>query len=163
MKVDAELSEGAAELGGLTLAGELFFEGPVGIVADEDSAAIAVESQGDAAAAEQAVEQVEIAGGSFGGEELSGEDFAGGVVLQAESGEEGAAAFEPIVRASSGSGAPSAQPPGANRGGGTARRPQAGKKSLLWKVRQTHRTSTLHFVLAPTHRQPRQRRAVGRP
>ena len=149
MKVDAELSEGAAELGGLTLAGELFFEGPVGIVADEDSAAIAVESQGDAAAAEQAVEQVEIAGGGFGGEELSGK--------------KGAAAFEPIVRASSGSGAPSAQPAGANRGGGTARRPQAGKKSLLWKVRQTHRTSTLHFVLAPTHRQPRQRRAVGRP
>ena len=39
----------------------------------------------------------EIAGGGFGGKELGGEDFSGGVVLQAESGEARAAAFEPVM------------------------------------------------------------------
>lgn len=39
-----------------------------------------------------------MAEGRFGGKELGGEDFAGSVVLQAESGEPWAAAFEPVVR-----------------------------------------------------------------
>lgn len=43
-------------------------------------------------------EQGEIAGGGFGGEELSREDFSGGIVLQAEGGETRAATFQPIVR-----------------------------------------------------------------
>ncbi len=58
---------------------------------------IAIEGERDTAAAQQVAEQGEIAGGGFGGEELSGEDFAGGVVLQAEGSEARAAAFEPIV------------------------------------------------------------------
>ena len=94
---DAELLEGAAELSGLLAAGELFFDRPVVVIANEDAAAIAVEGHRDAAAAEQALEQVEIALGGFRGEELGGEDFAGGVVLKAESGKQGAAAFEPVV------------------------------------------------------------------
>jgi hypothetical protein len=43
---NAELFEGATELGGLTFSGELLFDGPVIIVADEDTAAISVKSQG---------------------------------------------------------------------------------------------------------------------
>jgi len=42
-------------------------------------------------------EQREIASGGFGGEELSGEDFTGGIVLQAEGGETRAAAFQPVM------------------------------------------------------------------
>src|SRR5713226_1582818 len=91
--------ECAAELGRLTLAGKFFFQRPVGIVSDEDTAAVAVESRGDAEAAEQALEQAEIALGGFCGEELGREDFAGGIVLQAQSGEARAAAFEPVVGA----------------------------------------------------------------
>ena len=49
---DAELCQGAAELSGLALAGELFLDGPVVIVANEDAAAIAVEGEGDTVAAQ---------------------------------------------------------------------------------------------------------------
>ena len=86
---DAELFEGAAELGGLAFSGELFLDRPEVVVADEDAAVIAVESERDAVAAQQLAEQGEIADGGFGGEELSGQDFSGGIVLQAESGEPG--------------------------------------------------------------------------
>src|ERR1039457_1878402 len=95
---DAELIESAAELGGLTLSGELFFHRPEVVVADEDATVIAVEGERDATAAQQLAEQEEIAGGGFGGKELGGEDFTGGIVLQAEGGESRAAAFEPIMR-----------------------------------------------------------------
>jgi hypothetical protein len=44
--------EGAAELGGLPFACELFLEGPMVVVADEDTIAIAVEGQGNAEAGE---------------------------------------------------------------------------------------------------------------
>ncbi|MGA8408575.1 MAG: hypothetical protein WB680_15475, partial [Candidatus Acidiferrales bacterium] len=89
--------QSAAELGGLALAGELFVDGAVLVVADKDAAAIAVESEGDAVTTQEALEQVEIALGGFCGEELSGEDFAGGVVLHTQSGKQRAAALEPIV------------------------------------------------------------------
>ena len=49
---DAELFESATELSGLALAGELFVDGPVIVVASEDAAAIAVEGDGDAVAAQ---------------------------------------------------------------------------------------------------------------
>ena len=94
---DAELLESAAELSGLALAGELFVDRPVIVVADEDAAAIAVEGDGDAVAAQEALQQAEIALGGFRGEELGGEDFAGSIVLHAQSGEQGAATFEPVV------------------------------------------------------------------
>ncbi len=95
---DAELIEGAAELSGLTFSGELFFDRPEVVVADEDAAVIAVEGERDTAVPQQLTEQGEISGGGFGGEELSGQDFSGGIVLQAEGGETRAATFEPIVR-----------------------------------------------------------------
>jgi hypothetical protein len=78
--------------------GELLVDGPVRVVASEDAAAIAIEGDGDAVAAQQAVQQSEIALGSFRGEELSGQDFAGRIVLHAQSGEQRAATFEPVVR-----------------------------------------------------------------
>ncbi len=58
----------------------------------------AVEGGGHAEAAEQALEQVEIAFGGFGEEKLGRQDFAGGVVLHAENGEARAAALQPVVR-----------------------------------------------------------------
>ena len=95
---DAELFQSATELSGLALAGELLVDGPVLVVASEDAAAIAVEGDGNTVAAQQALQQSEIALGSFRGEELGGQDFAGSVVLHAQSGEQGAATFEPVVR-----------------------------------------------------------------
>jgi hypothetical protein len=44
------------------------------------------------------LQQAEVALGSFRGEELRGQDLAGGVVLHAESGELRAAVLEPVVR-----------------------------------------------------------------
>src|SRR5712692_2027503 len=96
---NAEFGEGAAELRGLALAGEFFFDRPVRIVSDEDAAAVAVEGRGDAEATKQALEQVEVTFGGFREEELGGQDLAGGIVLHAQSGENRTAAFQPIVRA----------------------------------------------------------------
>src|SRR5258705_1708681 len=72
---------------------------PVVIVADEDAAVIAVKSQRHAETAQQLAQQAEIAKRGFRREELCGQDFPGGVILHAESGELRAASFEPIVRA----------------------------------------------------------------
>src|ERR1039457_3955521 len=94
---DAELLQRASELGGLTFSGELFFHRPEVGVAYEDAAVIAIEGEWDTAVTQQLAEQGEIAGGGFGGKELSGEDFTGSIVLQAERSEARAAAFEPIV------------------------------------------------------------------
>ena len=96
---DAEFAEGAAELRGLALAVEFFLERPVGIVTHEDAAAIAVKGRGHAEASKQALQQVEIAFGRFREEELSGKNFAGGIILHAEKGEARTAACEPVVRA----------------------------------------------------------------
>ena len=92
------LSEGAAGLSGLVLAGELFVERPVVVVASKDATTMAVEGNGNAIAAQEALEQVEIALGGFRGEKLRSEDFTGSVILHAESGEQRPAALEPIVR-----------------------------------------------------------------
>src|SRR5258708_14779388 len=96
---DAELFQGATELSGVAFSGELFVDRPEVVVADEDAAVIPVKSERYAVAAEHLFQQAEIAEGSFRGEELCSQDFAGGIVLHAESGESGAAAFEPVVRA----------------------------------------------------------------
>jgi hypothetical protein len=95
---DAELIECAAELGGLALSGEFFFDRPVVVVADEDATAISVEGDGNAQATEQTLEEAEISLGGLGGEELGGENFTGGIILHAESREMRTATFEPVVR-----------------------------------------------------------------
>jgi len=64
-----------------------------------DAAALAIEGRGDTEAMEQALEQSEIALCGFCGEELGGQDFAGGIVLHAQSDEAGATVFEPVMRA----------------------------------------------------------------
>ena len=90
--------ESASELGGRLFSGELFGEGPVGIVALEDGVTIAVETERDAVGGDHGVQGAEIADGIFGFElEVSGEDLAGGVVLKADESEHRAAAFEPVV------------------------------------------------------------------
>jgi hypothetical protein len=74
---DAELLESATELGGFAATGELFFDGPVIVVANEDAVAIPVETERYPEATQQAVEQAEIATRAFGGEEFGDENFAG--------------------------------------------------------------------------------------
>src|SRR5271169_1494817 len=96
---DAELLEGAAELGWLAATGELFFERPVIVVTDEDAVAVAIEADRNTMAAQQAAEQAKIAASIFGGEEFGDRDFARGVVQEAEQGKLWAAVFEPRVGA----------------------------------------------------------------
>ena len=93
----AEFGKGATELRGLALASEFFLERPVGIVTHEDAAAIAVKGRGHAEAAQQALQQVEIAFSGFREEELSGQDLAGGIILHAKQGEARTAGCEPVV------------------------------------------------------------------
>lgn len=52
-------------------------------------------------AAQQMAKQAEIADSGLGRKELRGQEFTGGFVLQSESGESRAAAFEPAVWAAS--------------------------------------------------------------
>ena len=96
---DAELLESAAELRGLAATGELFLEAPVIVIANEDAVAIPVETEGDAEAAEQALEQAKIAARIFGREKFGDQNFAGGVVEKAEQGKLWAAIFEPAMQA----------------------------------------------------------------
>jgi hypothetical protein len=96
---DAQLLQRAAELGGLAFSGELFIHRPEIVIADEDAAVVTVKSQWHAEAVQQLAEQAEIAKRGFRRKELRGQDFAGGIVLHAESRELRATAFEPVVRA----------------------------------------------------------------
>src|SRR6202035_4611702 len=96
---DAELLECAAELRGFPATCELFFPRPVIVVANEDAMTIAVETERDAEAAQQAAEQAEIATCVFGGEEFGDRDFASGIVEEAEQGQLRAAIFQPAVKA----------------------------------------------------------------
>ena len=77
---DAQLLQGAAELRGLTFAGELFFHRPEVVVANEDAAVVAVKGERSAVAAQQLAKQAEIAERGLGRKELGGQDFTGGVV-----------------------------------------------------------------------------------
>ena len=96
---DAELIQSAAELRGFPAARQLFFHGPMIIVANQDAVAVAVETEGDAETAQQAAEQAEIAAGVFGEEEFGDGDFAGGVVEEAEQGKLRAAILQPAMKA----------------------------------------------------------------
>jgi hypothetical protein len=96
---DAELLQSATELRGLAFSRALLFERPDVVVADEDAAVIAVESQGHAEARQHETKQAQLAEGGFGEKELRGEDFSGGMVLHAEGGEARAASLEPVVGA----------------------------------------------------------------
>src|SRR5208282_713172 len=88
------------QLGRSLFSGELFGEGPMGIVALEDGVAVAVEAERDAMSGDHEVRGAEIAESVFGFElEVSGEDAAGGVVLKADEREFGTAPLEPIVTA----------------------------------------------------------------
>jgi hypothetical protein len=98
--LDAEFLQGTAELGGSLFSGELFGEGPMGIVALEDGVAIVVEAEGSAVGSDHGVESAQIADGIFRFElEVSGQDLAGGVVLKTDESERGFTALEPIVAA----------------------------------------------------------------
>src|ERR1700732_2961904 len=87
-------------MGGALFSGELFGQGPVGIIALEDAVAVAVEAERHPVSGDHGVHSAEIAESIFGFElEVSGKDLAGGVILKADEGELGAAAFEPIMAA----------------------------------------------------------------
>ena len=81
MKVTPSCCESAAELSGLALAGELFFDGPVIVVANEDAAAIAVEGEGDAEAAQAGFG----AGGNSLGRFPRGKNWAARILPEASS------------------------------------------------------------------------------
>src|SRR2546423_659736 len=67
-------------------------------VALEDAVAIAVEAEGHAVSGNYGAQGAEIADGIFGFElEVSGQDLAGGIVLEADQRELWTAAFEPVV------------------------------------------------------------------
>jgi len=78
---------------------KLFFDRPVVVVTHEDSVLVPIETEGDAVAAQQVAQQVEIPASIFGGKELSNGNLAGGVVQEAEEGELWAAIFEPAMKA----------------------------------------------------------------
>ena len=87
-------------MGGALFAGELFGQGPMGIVALEDAVAIAVEAEGDAVSYDHSLHSAEITQSVFRFQlKVSGQDLAGGVVLKADEGELGATAFQPIMTA----------------------------------------------------------------
>jgi hypothetical protein len=71
----------------LAFPGKLFFDRPVVVVTYEDSVLVPIETEGDAVAAQQVAQQVEIPASILGGKELSNGNLAGGVVQEAEEGE----------------------------------------------------------------------------
>src|SRR5213593_92475 len=81
---DAEVLQDAAEVGRPLRAGELFLERPVGVVADEEVEAVAVEGERQAVLGEELVEQGGVAMDVFGGAEVQGEDLRGRIVDGAE-------------------------------------------------------------------------------
>jgi hypothetical protein len=94
------LLERPSELGGGLFSGELFGQAPVGIVALEDAVAVAIEAERDAVSGDHGAQSAEIAEGIFGfALEVSGQDLSGGVVLQADERELGAAALKPVMTA----------------------------------------------------------------
>src|SRR5664280_1022699 len=98
--LNAEFLERPSQLGGSLFSGELFGQGPVGIVALEDAVAVVVEAERDAMSGDHGAESAEIAERIFGFElEVSGQDLAGGVILKGDERELGAAALEPVMTA----------------------------------------------------------------
>ena len=71
------------------------------VVADEDAVAVAVEAERNTVAAQHATEQAKIAARIFGGEEFGHQNFASGVVKEAEQGKLRAMLFEPGCRLAS--------------------------------------------------------------
>lgn len=96
---DAELRKSATKLGRLAFPRELFFDRPVVVVTHEDSVLVPIETEGDAVAAQQVAQQVEIPASIFRGKELGNGNLARGVVKEAEEGELWAAIFEPAMKA----------------------------------------------------------------
>jgi hypothetical protein len=83
--LNAEFCQGASEMSGGLLTGELFGDGPVRIVALEDAVAIAVKTERDAVGGNQGAQGAQIAEGVFGFElKMSGQDLLGGVVLKTD-------------------------------------------------------------------------------
>ena len=92
---DAEVPQDLAELGRMLGALELFLEAPVGIIADKDAEAIAVERHGQAVPLAQLVQQGEIAVEILRGAEVQGQDGARRIVDGAEE-QAGRAGAEPV-------------------------------------------------------------------
>ena len=128
-------------------AGELFGEGPVGVVALKDGVAIVVEAEGNAVGRDHGVQSAQITDGIFGFElEVSGQDLAGGIVLKTDQSEGGAAAWSQSWRLAS----VSAIMPNRGRGGRRERylrgRRFCGEASLAArKMRRTVSRLTARF------------------
>src|SRR5216110_3802295 len=82
-------------MGGGLGASELFIDGPMGIVADEQIQAIAVDGQGEPMRGEHGAKECRIAMDVLGGPELQGQDLRGGVIDRAEQHKLWAPVLEP--------------------------------------------------------------------
>ena len=93
---DAEVAQDPAELGGVLGALQLFLHAPVGVVADEDAEAIAVEGHRQPVARGEPPEQGEIAVQILGGPEVQGQDGARRIVDGAEQAVQRRPRAEPV-------------------------------------------------------------------
>ncbi len=98
--VDPEFLQEASHLSRGARALELFFEAPVRVAgASEDAMAIGVGGEGEARAAGELAEDVEVAGGRFRIVKPAGEDLAGRIIDGGMEDESGATVFEPGMMA----------------------------------------------------------------
>src|SRR5262249_37482222 len=97
---DTELAQDAAEVRGILGAVQLLLESPVGIVADKDVEAIAIQGQGQAVGGDKLLQQGDVAVQILGGPEDQGQDGARGIVDGPVQGELGTARLEPREGAS---------------------------------------------------------------
>jgi hypothetical protein len=81
--LDTEFFQGASELSGRLFSCELFFQGPVGIVALEDRVAVTVEAERDAVGGDQGAQAAEIAESIFCFPlKVRGQNLVGSVVTE---------------------------------------------------------------------------------
>lgn len=96
---DTEFIKSPSDLRGFGFTLELFFEGQILFVRDEDGVAIGVGGDRETMGASHALEDREVTCGIFLVAKGGGNDFGGGIVYNPEEAEARPASFEPIVSA----------------------------------------------------------------
>lgn len=96
-KLNAELFESATDLSGFRQALELFFQGQILFIGDEDSVFVGISSDRKSMRAGHASEDNEVACGVFLVAEGGGDDVGGGIVDDSEEAEPWPTGFKPIM------------------------------------------------------------------